>query len=206
MKFKIAILLISCLTIISCHNTEKSNVLMKQAIDVYMFSELNDNIKVDSSLLLTNQALKLDDKNFNALNHKSALLFRKKDGKELIKTADKLIKLTDKPYYIYQKAVYLELEGNTNEAKKYYLKAKDKYQQLLKDFPKDFDLSIEYLVLLQTYGDTISSNKLINNIKKMDLLDYQKEVLNLNKNQSIAKEQIFKYWKGEIEYDQIANQ
>lgn len=92
-------------------------------MDVYIYSELDDDIKVDSSLVLTNKALEFDDQNFSALNHKAILLFRKKDSKGLIQVADKLIELTDKPFYLGQKAMYLELEDKPQEAKEYYSRA-----------------------------------------------------------------------------------
>lgn len=114
-------------------------------MDVYLYAELEDEIKIDSSLSLTNKALEYDGQNFNALNHKATLLFRKKDSKGLIQVADKLIELTDKPFYLGQKAIYLELEGEIDEANEYYSGAIEKYDDYLKTDSLNFDLLIEYV-------------------------------------------------------------
>ena len=89
-------------------------------MDVYLNGELEDSLKTERSLSLTNRALELDEENLQALNHKATLLFRKKDIDGLIEIADKLIRLKpEKPFYLGQKAIYLELkvvqrrQGNT---------------------------------------------------------------------------------------------
>ncbi len=53
---RLSLLIFCCLTIISCRQTEKSNEAMKKAMDVYLFSDLDDKSKIDSSLGLTNEA------------------------------------------------------------------------------------------------------------------------------------------------------
>ncbi|MCB0459800.1 MAG: hypothetical protein KDC74_07285 [Flavobacteriaceae bacterium] len=178
--------------------------MMKQAMDAYMNSELNDNVKIDSSLSLTNKAIEYNEQNINALNHKATLLFRKKDAKGLIEIADRLIQLRpEKPFYLGQKAIYLDLEGSSQEAKKYYEKAIDKYQDYLKKDTLNFDLMMEYVGILEASGDTLMADKTLNDMKEMDFNDYQKKILDLYKEQSVSKEQLLRYWNGEIEYDQI---
>ena len=176
---------------------------MKQAMDVYLYAELNDDIKIDSSLVLTNKALEFDDQNFSALNHKATLLFRKKDSKGLIQVADKLIELSDKPFYQGQKAMFLELEGEIDEANEYYSKAIEKYDDYLKTDTLNFDLLIEYVGILEASGDTTKANKILTNMKEMDFEDYQIEMIGLYKEQAVSKKQLIKYWAGEIEYEQI---
>ncbi|MDR9399506.1 MAG: hypothetical protein RI562_10625 [Salibacter sp.] len=176
---------------------------MEKAMDVYLNSDLKDDIKIDSSLKLTNKALEFDDQNFGALNHKATLLFRKKDSKGLIQVVDKQIELTDKPFYLRQKAIYLELHGDSQKAAKYYSSAIAKYQEHLKSDTQNFDLMIEYLGALESSGDTLKADKVLSDMKKMDFKDYQKEILSLYKDQYVSKEQIFKYWKGEIKFYQI---
>lgn len=176
---------------------------MKQAMDVYLYSELEDDIKIDSSLSLTNKALEYDNQNFNALNHKATLLFRKKDSKGLIQVADKLIDLTDKPFYLGQKAMFLELEGEIDESNKYYSKAIEKYDDYLKTDTLNFDLLIEYLGILEASGDAANANKILTDMKEMDFEDYQIEMIDLYKEQAVSKMQLMKYWTGEIEYEQI---
>lgn len=176
---------------------------MKQAVDVYLSSELKEYIKIDSSLALTSKALDYDDQNFTALNHKSTLLFRKKDSKGLIEIADKLIELTGKPFYLGQKAMFLELEGDFQEAEKYYSRAIEKYQEYLKTDTSNFDLMVEYVGILEASGDTSKADKILTDMKEMDFEDYQIEMIDLYKEQAVSKEDIFKYWIGEIEYEQI---
>lgn len=187
----------------ACRQTEKSKETMKQAMDVYLFAELNDSIKIDSSLKLTNKALAFDDQNFSALNHKATLLFRKKDSKGLFQVADILIDLTNKPFYYGQKAIYLELEGKTQEAKEYYSKAIKKYNELLKSDSLNFDLMIEYVGILEASGDSLKADKILSLMKEMDFKDYQIEMIDLYKEQAVSKKQLIKYWTGEIEYEQI---
>ena len=176
---------------------------MKQAMDVYLYAELDDDIKIDSSLSLTNKALEYDDQNFNALNHKATLLFRKKDSKGLIQVADKLIELTDKPFYLGQKAMFLELEGKIDESNKYYSRAIEKYNDYLKTDTLNFDLLIEYVGILEASGDTTKANKILTDMKEMDFEDYQIEMIDLYKEQAVSKKQLIKYWTGEIEYEQL---
>ncbi|WP_184493403.1 tetratricopeptide repeat protein [Algoriphagus iocasae] len=177
--------------------------MMEQAMDVYLYAELNDDIKIDSSLVLTNKALEFDDQNFSALNHKVTLLFRKKDSKGLIQVADKLIELTDKPFYLGQKAMFLELEGKIDEANVYYSRAIEKYDYYLKSDTLNFDLLIEYVGILEASGDTTKANKTLTDMKEMDFEDYQIEMIDLYKEQAVSKKQLIKYWTGEIEYEQI---
>ena len=203
MNIKLTVIIISCLILTSCRQSEKSQETMKQAMDVYLYAELNDDIKIDSSLVLTNKALEFDDQNFSALNHKATLLFRKKDSKGLIQVADKLIELSDKPFYQGQKAMFLELEGEIDEANEYYSKAIEKYDDYLKTDTLNFDLLIEYVGILEASGDTTKANKILTNMKEMDFEDYQIEMIGLYKEQAVSKKQLIKYWAGEIEYEQI---
>jgi len=203
MNIKIAVIIISCLTLTACRQSEKSKETMKQAMNVYLFAELNDDIKIDSSLSLTNKALEFDDQNFIALNHKATLLFRKKDSKGLIQVADRLIELTDKPFYLGQKAIYLELEGKTQEAKEYYSRALKKYNEFLRSDSLNFDLMIEYVGILEASGESLKADKILSEMKEMNFEEYQLEMIDLYKEQVVSKKQLIKYWTGEIEYEQI---
>lgn len=177
MNIRLTLVVICSVIIISCRQSEKSKEVMKHAIDVYLYSELNDSIKIDSSLSLTNKAIELDDQNFNALDHKATLLFKKKDSKGLIQIADKFIQLTEKPFYLGQKAIYLELDGNSKEAEQYYTKAITKYQEYVKTDTLNFDLMFEYIGILEASGDTLKANKILNDMKEMDFEDYQIDIL-----------------------------
>ena len=204
MSIRLTLYITCCLTIVSCRQPEKSKELMNQAIDVYLVSELDDNIKIDSSLLLTNQALEFDNQNFSAINHKTTLLFRKKDANGLIEAVDELIKLRpETPLFLGQKAMYLELQGDIEGAKDYYDKAIHKYQEHLETDTLNFDLMVEYVGILEASGDTLTADKTLTKMKEMDFEDYQKEILDLYKEEFVSKKQLLRYWKGEIEYDQI---
>jgi len=197
------ILIISGFILTSCRQSEKSEEVMKQALNIYYRSKLNADAEIDSSFALTNKALELDDKNVSALNHKITLLFRKKNSKGLIKVSDKLIQLIDKPYYLGQKAMFLELDGKLNEAQEYYSKAIQKYEELLKTDTLNFDLMFEYVWILEAAEDTVKANKILTEMRELDFEDYQIEILDIYKEQSVSKEQVIKYWNGEITYDQI---
>lgn len=180
---------------------------MEQALDVYLSSELEDDIKIDRSLALANKALELDGQNIAALNHKATLLFRKKDSEGIIQVADRLIELRpENPLYLGQKAVYLELAGDSQEATAYYARAIGQYQEYLKTDSLNFDLLIEYIGVLEASGDTMMAGNVLNDMKEMNFEEHQKEMLDLYMEQSLSKEQLFKYWKGEIEYDQIGKE
>lgn len=106
MNLRLTFLTIYCLGALSCRQTEKSSETMKEAMDVYLFSDLTDSAKVEKSLILTNRALELDDHNLAALSHKQTLLFIKKDIEGLLKTTDYLIKLMPKkPFYLGKKSL-----------------------------------------------------------------------------------------------------
>ena len=164
---------------------------------------MDENLKVDQSLKLTNRALDYNGQNIAALNHKTMLLFRKKDSKGLIQVADKLFEITNKPYYLSQKALYLELDNQNKKAQEYYSQAIESYKNILKNEAQNFDLLIEYIGILEVYGDTIKANKILNEMEDMGFEKYQLEMVDLYRKQNFSKEVIFKYWRGEIEYSQV---
>lgn len=184
MELRIIFLVFYCLIITSCRQTEKSKEVMKEAIDVYLSSDLANTIKIDKSLELTNKALMLDNQNISALTHKTTLLFRKKDINGLLQTVDDLIKLRpEKPYYLAQKALYLELRGDSSRATEYYNSALTKYQDHLKSDSIDFNLLLEYVGLLEVTGDTTSAKEILTKMQRMDFDDSQREILSMYKTQ-----------------------
>ena len=173
-------------------------------MDVYLFSDLADSIKVEKSLALTNKALELDDHNLPAFNHKVTLLFIKKDMEGLLKISDYLIQLMPKkPFYLGQKALYLELKGDTLQAREYYNRSLAMYQEYVTNDSLDFNLMMEYVGILETSGDTTLAKITLNKMEHMDFDDSQKQIIDLAKQQSFKKEQLKKYLDGEIEYSQI---
>jgi|SRR5690554_391008 len=193
-----------CLLLITCKQTEKSNEYLKKATEIYYFSNLEENNKIDSSLTLTNKAIELDRNNINALQHLTVIQFRKKNIDELLKISDKLISLRpEHPIYLVQKASYLEIKGKTEESKKYYQEALNKYSNYLKNDSLNFDLYLEYVGALEVSNDTILANSILNKMKSMNFEDYQKEMIDLYKEQYISKNKLLKYWNGEINYDEL---
>lgn len=195
-----------CLIIQSCRSTDESNRVLSEATNVYYFSDLSDSIKIDSSMSLTNLALELDDKNLNAYQHKSTLLTRTRDIKELIKVAEQLIQLRpNKPYLYGQKAIYLEIAGDSAQAIEYYQMAISKFKKALKtNDSNDFNILIEYVDILQFSGDTLEANMCLKRMESMEQGELQKAYFALQGDMSLIKKQVRRYWSGEIEYDQIA--
>jgi tetratricopeptide (TPR) repeat protein len=182
---------------------------MKEALEVYINYDLADNDRFERSLELTNRALELDNQNISALTHKTTLLVRKKDIDGLLQTVDHLIKLRpEKPYYLVQKALFLESKGDSSLANEYYESALNKYQNHLKSDSLDFNLLLEYVGLLEVTGDTTSASETLAKMENMNIDDPHREILNvyenqIHKRQSFSREVMAKYWAGEITYEQV---
>jgi tetratricopeptide (TPR) repeat protein len=203
MKFQSICIVIACFGIVSCRKPENSKELMMQAHEVMYTSELSDEVQVDSSLALTNKAIALDDENVSAYHHKLTLLFRKRDGQGLLETADQLIELSDKPYFLGQKAFFLELNGRESEAKEYYSRATLEYEEFMKKDPNNFDVMLEYVGVLDMSGDSTKANETLREMASINFEDYQLNILEVYRESSISKVQVMAYWKGEITFDQI---
>ena len=202
---KYLLLFFILITLASCNKSEKSNDLLKKATEVYFISNLPENIKIDSSLILTKKAIEVDNENVNALQHLSILLFKNKDIDGLLEVSDRLINLRpERATFLLQKGIYLEIKGNSSESKKYLKKSISKYEEHLDKDSLNFDLNIEYIDALNINNDTILANKKLNNLKKMKLEEYQIEILDLYNNQKKSINDLFKYWKGEIDYNELS--
>jgi tetratricopeptide (TPR) repeat protein len=183
---------------------------MEEAMDVYLFSKDTNN-SIEKSLELTNRALELDDQNIAALTHKTTLLFRKKDIDGLLQTVDELINLRpEKPYYLVQKAFYLEVKGDSSGANRYYHSAQRKYRRHLEIDSLDFNSLLEYVGLLEVTGDTTSAGEMLTKMESMNFDDSEKQILSVYRSQvhsrqSYTKEVLMKYWTGEISYDMVLN-
>lgn len=203
MAQRLTFLLIGVLIINSCRQAERSEELFNEAMAVYV-SGPSDSTHIERSLTLTERALELNPKNLPALAHKATIFFIKKDIDGLLMTADDLIKLRpEKPFYLSQKAFYLELKGDSQKANEYYDKALAKYVEYLKKDSTDFDLMIEYVSVLEMSGDTILAGETLRRMKAMNFHDSQKQILDLYKKQSVTKEELLRFWTGEIGYGQL---
>ena len=151
--------------------SEKSNEYLTKANEVYYQSKLDENIKIDSALFLTNQAIKFNEQNINSYLLKSTLLFRKKNLDELINVSDKLISLRpNKPLYLGQKAFYLELKGENEAAKVLFQKAINSYQKYLEVDSLNFNLYIEYIGILESSNNIILYDETIAEMKSMNFM------------------------------------
>jgi tetratricopeptide (TPR) repeat protein len=187
--------------------SEKSNEYLTKANEVYYQSKLDENIKIDSALFLTNQAIKFNEQNINSYLLKSTLLFRKKNLDELINVSDKLISLRpNKPLYLGQKAFYLELKGENEAAKVLFQKAINSYQKYLEVDSLNFNLYIEYIGILESSNNIILYDETIAEMKSMNFTESQKEILDLYQTQHISKAELIKYWNGEISYNDLGEQ
>jgi len=205
MNFKIQAILI-LLLLCSCSSSEESKGQLDEALFIYYQSELDEETKIDSSLILVNKALQFDDENFKAHSHKQELQFRKRDLKGIIETTDKLIKLRPNyPDLLGQKAFLLELVGDSITSKKLYQKSLSLYEEYIEEDDSDFNLKISYLGMLQASGDTTSANYLFKEMKENAETDWQRFTLEGWRKVVISNETIAKYWNGEIEYEEVGN-
>jgi tetratricopeptide (TPR) repeat protein len=146
---------------------------LNEALNVYA-SGPYDTSKIAMSLALTNKALDLDDQNVSALNHKTTLLFAKRDIDELLLTVNALISLRpEKPYYLGQKALYLEINGNSSEAREYYDSALNKYERYVKSDSLNFNLLLEYVQILVFAGNTSLADESLEKMTRMNFDDDQ---------------------------------
>lgn len=173
---------------------------------MYLFSESSEEVKLDSSLSLTNMALKVDDENISAYAHKAMLLFRKKDIHGLLETNSKMQELRPtKPFYVAQRALYYELDGDSLKSEDYYKRALREYEKYLEQDSLDFNLRLEYIGILESYGDTVSASSNLQRMRQFDYPEEQREILEFYEPNAAWKEQLLKFWNGELEYDEIQN-
>ncbi|MEX2231419.1 MAG: hypothetical protein WD824_04630 [Cyclobacteriaceae bacterium] len=206
MSKALILMILGCISLISCQQADKSNELMKKAMDVYLFSESSEEVKLDSSLSLTNMALKVDDENISAYAHKAMLLFRKKDIHGLLETNSKMQELRPtKPFYVAQRALYYELDGDSLKSEDYYKRALREYEKYLEQDSLDFNLRLEYIGILESYGDTVSASSNLQRMRQFDYPEEQREILEFYEPNAAWKEQLLKFWNGELEYDEIQN-
>lgn len=222
MNQKLILIIFGCLSLFSCKQTaepneqvnkitdtpliptEKPDTFLKKALDIYYSSELEDSIKLDSSLAFTKKALESNSKNVDALLHQQLLFLRMKDINSLLETNDALISLRPNiPTFLAQKAIYLELKGDSINSVIAFKKALSKYEEYLKNDTLNFDLRFEYIQMLEAYGDSISANRNLEIMNTLTLEAYQIEILEIYKQQPSFKTQLIKYWNGEISFKQI---
>jgi len=185
------------LSIVSCKGQEnESKELVKKANNFFMKSNLDEEVKIDSCLIIINKAIELNKDNFNAYYTKSKFLTFKKDIKESIKNNEKMIELRPKqPLWKMQRGLFFDIDGNKTEAEKNYKIGLAEYESLLKtELKNDFNLRMEYLSALETAGDIKKAENELENISR-DFPD--NEILKVYKTEYKfkTKEQLIEIWK-----------
>lgn len=194
------------LLFISCDDKKKSRELTNKAVEIYLDHQLKEEEKTEQSLALINSALSKDPENISALNHKRTLLFYKKDIDGLLELSDKFLEISPgSPFYLGQKALYLEIKGDIKLAKKYYEISILTYKQRLLKDSLNFDLHLEYMGILGLVSDSIAIDNLKKKLRNQKLEDYQYEMLDHMEEKQIfyPKEFMLNYFKGDINYDDI---
>ena len=185
------------LSIVSCNGQEKeAKDLVKKANDFFMKSKLEENVKIDSCLVLIDKAIKIDESYFNAYYTKSKLLTRKKDIKESIKNNAKMIELRpQQPVWKIQRGLFYDIDGNKTEAEKNYKIGITEYENLLKtELKNDFNFRMEYLSALETKGELNKAKLELENISQ----DFpNNEILKVYKTEYKfkTKEELIALWK-----------
>jgi hypothetical protein len=185
------------LSIVSCNGQEKeAKELVKKANDIFMKSNLEENVKIDSCLILVNKAIKIDESYFNAYYTKSKFLTWKKDIKESIKNNVKMIELRpNQPLWKIQRGLFFDIDGNKTEAEKNYKIGITEYENLLKtEVKNDFNFRMEYLIALETKGEINKAKLELENISR----DFpNNEILEVYKTEYKfkTKEELIALWK-----------
>jgi tetratricopeptide (TPR) repeat protein len=193
---KILILTI-LLSITSCKEQEnESKELVKKANNFFMKSNLDEEAKIDSCLILINKAIEIDEDNFNAYYTKNKFLTFKKDIKESIKNNEKMLELRpNQPLWKMQRGLFFDIDGNKTEAEKYYEIGIAEYESLLKEeLNNDFNLRMEYLSALEITGNIKKAEKELEKITRdfpnNEILKVYKEEYKFR-----TKEQLIEIWK-----------
>jgi hypothetical protein len=185
------------LSIVSCNGQEKeAKELVKKANDIFMKSNLEENVKIDNCLVLVNKAIKIDESYFNAYYTKSKFLTWKKDIKESIKNNAKMIELRpNQPLWKIQRGLFFDIDGNKIEAEKNYKIGITEYENLLKtEVKNDFNFRMEYLTALETKGEINKAKLELENISR----DFpNNEILEVYKTEYKfkTKEELIALWK-----------
>ena len=189
------IFIIGAFLIYGCKNPEQSKLLTQEAQQVFFSQDLENQIKIDSTLKLINQAIELDNENLSALETKIIVLTEKRDIEELLKTNSKIIDLRpNQPYWKLQQGLFLELKGNKNAADKIYQQAAKDYENLINGKLTDFDLNMEYLTLLSLNNDLKKANSHLDLMKAFNYEEFQNQILNHYEIET--KEKVFEMWNG----------
>src|SRR5690554_841932 len=150
---------ISSLLITSCKSdkiSDKSIELSNKAVNALSFEKYTDALKYSE------EAIKIDKKNYNAYTIKAQMLIKENKLNEAEKTIQKQLEV--KPDFAEGwtfKGMINDLQGNQNQAKSDYQKGIDLFEQriLKTDFNKQINVTNKYLNLI-LIGDEKSKSKM----------------------------------------------
>jgi len=147
------------LLITSCKSdkiSDKSIELSNKAVNALSFEKYTDALKYSE------EAIKIDKKNYNAYTIKAQMLIKENKLNEAEKTIQKQLEV--KPDFAEGwtfKGMINDLQGNQNQAKSDYQKGIDLFEQriLKTDFNKQINVTNKYLNLI-LIGDEKSKSKM----------------------------------------------
>ena len=170
-----AILLFSCN---SYQNELEAEKISKKAFDVYMDFSLENDVRLDSALLLFDKALELDDQNFTALNNKIGIYSEKRDVKGLLETNARLIDLfPERPLYKIQRGLFLLINKEFIKGEAILDQALVEYESQLKGDISNFDFNVEYIWALCANEKYDAAQAHLNLMKKHSYQDFQHYIL-----------------------------
>ena len=191
-KFKqlLQIQLLSFIVILSScgkHEVPKEAIeLQNRAMELQMGADAE---KLDSAILLLNQAIWIDPEFYIAYWNIMPLLFQKGDYDRMLDANEKLIALTpNRPYWVNYRGLIYEWKGDTINAKKYYLESLDMYRDILENEDDyDWNFELEYVTSLNAAGEIKQAEQELVKLRKK----YPKNEL-LKEVKIYSKEEILK--------------
>ena len=127
----------------------------------------NDSIKVDSAILLLDQATELDSLYFLGYANKVQFLIIKQDLPRLLETNKRLRELRpDQPNWTIQRALILELSGDIDKANTEYKKGIKEYEQIMdSEANLSWEFELEFAQSLVIANNYDKAQKVINRLR-----------------------------------------
>ncbi|WP_438968802.1 tetratricopeptide repeat protein [Nonlabens sp.] len=181
MKVNSALLCILAVLLFSCNTNQnefEAEEISVKAFEVYMDFSLDNDVRLDSALLLFDKALELDDQNFTALNNKIGIYAEKKDIKGLLDTNARLIEMfPERPLYKIQRGLFLLINKEIIKGEAILDQALIEYESQLKSDISNFDFNIEYIWALSANEKYDAAQAHLNLMKKHTYQDFQHYIL-----------------------------
>ncbi|MEN8817016.1 MAG: hypothetical protein ABF274_09130 [Nonlabens sp.] len=181
MKVNSALLCILAVLLFSCNTNQnefEAEEISVKAFEVYMDFSLDNDVRLDSALLLFDKALELDDQNFTALNNKIGIYAEKKDIKGLLDTNARLIEMfPERPLYKIQRGLFLLINKEIIKGEAILDQALIEYESQLKGDISNFDFNIEYIWALSANEKYDAAQAHLNLMKKHTYQDFQHYIL-----------------------------